>query len=28
MIAIVVFEPLGMHGIYLRFKRYWRMWPF
>jgi branched-chain amino acid transport system permease protein len=28
MIGIVVFEPLGMHGIYLRFKRYWRMWPF
>jgi len=28
MIAIVVFEPLGMHGIYLRCKRYWRMWPF
>jgi branched-chain amino acid transport system permease protein len=28
MIAIVVFEPLGVHGIYLRCKRYWRMWPF
>ncbi|MGO9566391.1 MAG: branched-chain amino acid ABC transporter permease [Desulfomonilaceae bacterium] len=28
MIAIVVFEPLGIHGIYLRCKRYWRMWPF
>jgi branched-chain amino acid transport system permease protein len=28
MIGIVIFEPLGMHGIYLRFKRYWRMWPF
>jgi len=28
MIAIVIFEPLGMHGIYLRIKRYWRMWPF
>lgn len=28
MIAIVVFEPLGIHGIYLRFKRYWKMWPF
>ncbi|HTY24907.1 MAG TPA: branched-chain amino acid ABC transporter permease [Desulfomonilaceae bacterium] len=28
MIAIVVFEPLGINGIYLRFKRYWRMWPF
>lgn len=28
MIAIVIFEPLGMHGIYLRIKRYWKMWPF
>lgn len=28
MIAIVIFEPLGMRGIYLRFKRYWKMWPF
>jgi len=28
MIAIAIFEPLGMHGIYLRIKRYWRMWPF
>ncbi|MGB9615870.1 MAG: branched-chain amino acid ABC transporter permease [Desulfomonilaceae bacterium] len=28
MIAIVIFEPLGMNGIYLRFKRYWKMWPF
>jgi branched-chain amino acid transport system permease protein len=28
MIAIVVFEPLGMNGIYLRSKRYWKMWPF
>ena len=28
MIGIVIFEPLGMRGIYLRFKRYWRMWPF
>ncbi|MEI7448295.1 MAG: branched-chain amino acid ABC transporter permease [Desulfomonile sp.] len=28
MIAIVIFEPLGMHGIYLRSKRYWKMWPF
>jgi len=28
MIAIVIFEPLGMHGIYLRTKRYWRTWPF
>lgn len=28
MIAIVIFEPLGMHGIYLRMKRYWKSWPF
>jgi branched-chain amino acid transport system permease protein len=28
MIAIVIFEPLGMLGIYLRFKRYWKSWPF
>ncbi len=28
MIAIVIFEPLGINGIYLRIKRYWRMWPF
>jgi len=28
MIAIVIFEPLGMNGIYLRCKRYWKMWPF
>ena len=28
MIAIVIFEPLGMNGIYLRIKRYWRSWPF
>jgi branched-chain amino acid transport system permease protein len=28
MIAIAILEPLGMNGIYLRFKRYWKMWPF
>lgn len=28
MIAIVIFEPLGMNGIYLRIKRYWKTWPF
>jgi branched-chain amino acid transport system permease protein len=28
MIGIVVFEPFGINGIYLRIKRYWRMWPF
>jgi len=28
MIAIVIFEPLGMNGIYRRIKRYWTSWPF
>lgn len=28
MIAIAIFEPLGMNGIYLRMKRYWKSWPF
>ncbi len=28
LIAIAIFEPLGAHGIYLRIKRYFKMWPF
>ena len=28
MIGIVIFEPLGMYGIWLRMKKYWRTWPF
>jgi len=28
MIAIIIFEPLGMYGIWLRIKKYWRTWPF
>lgn len=28
MIVIVIFEPLGMYGIWLRMKKYWRTWPF
>jgi branched-chain amino acid transport system permease protein len=28
MIAIIIFEPRGMNGIYLRVKRYWTAWPF
>ncbi|HMK34934.1 MAG TPA: branched-chain amino acid ABC transporter permease [Desulfomonilaceae bacterium] len=28
MIAIIIFEPRGINGIYLRMKRYWTMWPF
>ena len=28
MIGIVIFEPRGINGIYLRIKRYWKSWPF
>jgi len=28
MVAIMLFEPLGLYGIWLRTKRYWRTWPF
>ncbi len=28
MIAIVLFEPLGLYGIWIRTKKYWRTWPF
>jgi len=28
MIGIVIFEPLGMYGVWLRMKKYWRTWPF
>ena len=28
MILIMVFEPLGLFGIWLRIKKYWRTWPF
>ena len=28
MISIAIFEPLGINGIYLRMKRYWKAWPF
>lgn len=28
MIGIVIFEPLGMYGIWLRIKKYWKTWPF
>ena len=28
MLLIMVFEPLGLYGIWLRFKRYWCTWPF
>ncbi|MEA3222611.1 MAG: branched-chain amino acid ABC transporter permease [Thermodesulfobacteriota bacterium] len=28
MIGIIVFEPLGMYGIWIRIKKYWMTWPF
>lgn len=28
MIAIVIFEPLGMFGVWIRIKMYWKTWPF
>lgn len=28
LIAVILFEPLGLNGIWLRVKRYWRLWPF
>lgn len=28
MIAIIIFEPLGMFGVWIRLKKYWMSWPF
>lgn len=28
MILIIVFEPLGIYGIWIRTKKYWKTWPF
>ena len=28
LIVVVLFEPMGLNGIWLRIKRYWRLWPF
>jgi branched-chain amino acid transport system permease protein len=28
VVAFLVIEPLGLHGIYLRLKRYFAAWPF
>ena len=28
MILIVLFEPLGLFGFWIRIKRYWKTWPF
>ncbi len=28
LIAVILFEPLGLNGLWIRVKRYWRLWPF
>ena len=28
LILVVIFEPLGLYGIWLRIKYYWKRWPF
>ncbi len=28
MVGIIIFEPLGLYGIWIRAKLYWRTWPF
>ena len=28
LIAVILFEPLGLNGIWLRIRRYWNLWPF
>lgn len=28
LIAVILFEPLGLNGLWLRVKRYWNLWPF
>lgn len=28
MVLIMIFEPYGLYGIWIRAKRYWRTWPF
>ncbi len=28
LVAVILFEPLGLNGIWLRIKRYWNLWPF
>ena len=28
LILVVIFEPLGLYGIWLRIKIYWKRWPF
>ncbi len=28
LILIMIFEPLGIYGFWIRTKKYWKMWPF
>lgn len=28
LIAVILLEPLGLNGLWLRLKRYWGLWPF
>ncbi len=28
LILVVLFEPRGLFGVWIRIKRYWRLWPF
>ncbi|MBI9075654.1 MAG: branched-chain amino acid ABC transporter permease [Desulfatibacillum sp.] len=28
MVLIMMFEPLGIYGLWLRMKKYWKTWPF
>jgi branched-chain amino acid transport system permease protein len=28
LVGIILFEPLGLYGVWIRTKKYWRTWPF
>ena len=28
LIALIIFEPMGLFGVWMRIKRYWKLWPF
>jgi branched-chain amino acid transport system permease protein len=28
MIGIMIFEPMGIFGVWIRVKKYWKTWPF
>ncbi|MDH5400834.1 MAG: branched-chain amino acid ABC transporter permease [Cyclobacteriaceae bacterium] len=28
LVLVIIFEPRGLNGVWLRIKRYWRLWPF